>query len=351
MAPLPPDRNAKFRVLLVKLKHIGDALILTPTIVAIRNSYPQAEIWVVVRKGTEGILEGCTAIDRVLAVTPVEAENRSSRRLLRDLRLWREIRRQRFDYAFELTDGDRGRLLAGTSKARHRCVNVSLYPLNFWWSRWFNQRSESKWTEGHRVEKDFQAVHDFLPLSGDIPALCFEREKAKEPDLLDGADDFVVFHPGTRWLKKRWPREHWIELGRQLLSHTGKIIVSSGPDEEERQLAAELVAAWGQERAVSTDGRLSWGQLAACLYRARLFVGVDTAAMHLAAACQCPQVAIFGYSVVSQWRPWKAPAELINLAAGHKQSEVSAEEIMRRQTPEIVLAAATRMIREIQQPD
>lgn len=345
MAPPTPDPNAKIRVLLVKLKHIGDALILTPTVVAIRRTYPQAEIWVVVRKGTEGILQGCSAINRILTVTPVESKDRSTARLLKDLRTWGEIRRRRFDYAFELTDGDRGRWLAGMSKARHRCVNVSHYQLNFWWKLSFNRCSNSEWTSGHRVEKDFKAVHDFLPLAGDIPPLCFEDARAEKPDLLSGTEDFVVFHPGTRWLKKRWRKEYWIELGQRLLEHTNKIIVSSGPDADERQLAGELVAAWGEDRAVSTDGRLSWGQLAACLHRARLFVGVDTAAMHLAAACQCPQVAIIGYSVVSQWRPWNAPAELINLGANHQQAEVPADEIMRRQTPDMVFDAAQRMLK------
>ena len=61
------------RLLFVKLKHIGDALIMTPALMAARAAYPRAEIWVVVRQGCEGILAGCPAIDRVLTTAAPEA--------------------------------------------------------------------------------------------------------------------------------------------------------------------------------------------------------------------------------------------------------------------------------------
>ncbi len=344
----PPASDAPLRLLFVKLKHIGDALLLTPTLTAVQRAYPNAQNWVVVREGTEGILAGCPAIHRLVTVTPVESDRRPLGSLWRDAQTWLALRRERFDYAFELTDGDRGRWLAGMSGARARCVNTSHYPLNAWWRLWFNRCSGTPWTEGHRVEKDFGLAAAFLPLPGEIPPLSFERSRSTEPDFLRGVDDFAVFHPGTRWVKKRWPKAHWLELGRRLLERVGKIVVSCGPDADERALAAELVAAWGPERAVSADGRLNWAQLAGCLHRARVFVGVDTAAMHLAAACQCPLVAIFAYSVVSQWRPWKAPCELINLAAGRDRAEFPDEELMRLQTPELVLAATERLLRPAQ---
>ncbi|MEI7809537.1 MAG: glycosyltransferase family 9 protein, partial [Verrucomicrobiota bacterium] len=77
-----------------------------------------------------------------------------------------------------------------------------------------------------------------------------------------------------------------------------------GPDAEEVELGDALVHALGPQ-AVSTRGRCSWAQLAGLLYGAKLFVGVDTAAMHLAAACQCPTVAIFGPTSVSAWHPFR----------------------------------------------
>ncbi len=341
----PPPSDAPLKLLFVKLKHIGDALIMTPALMAVRAHYPKAEIWVVVRQGTEGILAGCPAIDNLLTVVPVESENRGLGDFWCDIRTAMRLRRQRFDYAFELGDGDRGRWLVGLSGARHRCAGNHNNPLNFWWKFWFNRLSDTPWTQGHRVEKDFGLAADFLGLKGEIPGLCFDRSRSKEPGFIVGKSDFVVVHPGTRWRKKRWPKAHWIALGHELLKRTRHIVVSSGPDEEERKLASELVAAWGADHAVSSDGRLDWAHLAGCLHRARAFIGVDTAAMHLAAACQCPIVGIFGYSVVSQWRPWKVKCRLINKAAGLDQREHPADEIMRLQTPDMILEALDEIIR------
>src|SRR5688572_18118297 len=111
------------RLLFIKLKHIGDALLLTPTLMAARSQYPQARICVVVRKGCEGILDGCPAIDRIFTSAASEAKNRHVTQLWAELQLIRNLRRENFDFAFELSDGDRGRLLAFLSGAKTRCAN------------------------------------------------------------------------------------------------------------------------------------------------------------------------------------------------------------------------------------
>ncbi|MCC7160041.1 MAG: hypothetical protein IT281_10980, partial [Ignavibacteria bacterium] len=64
---------------------------------------------------------------------------------------------------------------------------------------------------------------------------------------------------------------------------------------------------------ISTEGKTQWNHLAWLLYQARLFVGVDTAAMHLAAATGTPTVALFGPdSDARNWSPWKTPHRLIH---------------------------------------
>lgn len=344
--PAPPN-DARLRLLLVKLKHIGDALLLTPTLTAIRAEYPNAEIWVVVRKGTEGILAGCSAIDQLVTVTPVDSGDRGMATLWRDFRTWLQLRRQRFDYAFELTDGDRGRWLAGMSGARNRCVNTSHYKLSSFWKRWFNRTSSSAWTDGHRVEKDFHAVSDFLPLGTEIPALCFEEAKSQPPELVKGCTDYVVIHPGTRWVKKRWPKDYWLQLIQDLLQRADKVVISSGPDADERSFAADLVRESRSDRVISVDGQIPWSGLAGLLHKARVFVGVDTAAMHLAAACQCPTVTFFARSVVSQWRPWKVEHKLHYLEdiPWEEMVKIPANEVMLRFTPEMAIESVDQLIK------
>lgn len=317
------------RLLFIKLKHIGDALLLTPTLRAARAAYPTAEIWVIVRRGTEGILAGCPAIDRLLTAAPVDARQRTAGAWLREVRMALECRRQRFDHAFELGDGDRGRWLASLSGARMRTANVAGVPLHWWWRQWFNCPSRFPWLMSHAVEKDYFTVHDALPLPAAVPPLAFVRERTEAWAAVAGWPDFAVLHPGTRWVRKRWPVERWIGLGRSLQARGLALVISSGPDPEERATASELQRALGPG-VVSTDGATSWAQLAGLLYQARLFVGVDTAAMHLAAACQCPTVGIFGPSVQHLWRPWQVPSRVV----------VAAEARQARQEPDYLARVA-----------
>jgi heptosyltransferase-3 len=311
------------RILLTKLKHIGDALLMTPTIDAIRARHPDAEIVVVVRKGTEGILAGCTAIDRVLTAAAPEGNRRSALNWLEEARVIADLRRNKFDCAFELSDGDRGRWVCALARAKVRCTNDSLIKLPRIWKLAFKSVSHFEWRYRHRVEKDFFTVAHVLDV-GDAPGpMRFARKRAMRSWVSErtGAGA-IVFHPATRMAEKFWPEERWIELGRALKKAGVPIVVSVGPAAEEIALGERVTAGIGAE-TFCTKGTLTWAQLAEVLYTARVFVGVDTAAMHLAAACQCPTVAIFGLSSVVQWKPWQVPNRV--LAGLGEMDEWSAE--------------------------
>ena len=235
------------------------------------------------------------------------------------------------------------------SRAKKRCVNNSLNRLNPWWRLWFNHVSVTPWIQGHRVEKDFLTVADCLKLPSDIPALCFEKSDTIVPESIRDLHDFAIIHPGSRWISKRWPNEHWIRLGQSLLKQTMCIVVSCGPAPDERKQAAELVAKLGSQHAISSDGQWTWAELAACLHRTRVLVGVDTAAIHLAAACQCPIVGIYSHILMHHWKPWRAQGQLLHPGQWLNSREeillIRASEIMRAHQPGKVFAAAREIMR------
>ncbi|WP_045219271.1 glycosyltransferase family 9 protein [Desulfonatronum thioautotrophicum] len=294
------------KCLFIKLKHIGDSLLLTPMLRSVRMAYPRAEIWVVVRQGCEGILGGCPDIDRVLTAAAPEKAKRRPWNWISDFGLAATIRRKRFDHAFELGDGDRGRWLTLMSGARHRSANAAGRPLHWWWRQTFTEVSSYWWYKSHQVEKDFHTVSDCLPapLPLPIPPLTFARERTQPWPPAADLPRFAVLHPGTRWSIKRWPEQRWQELCAGLLKRVPGIVLSCGPDPEEVRLCTTLSSA-APGRILSTSGRTSWAQLAGLLHKAVLFVGVDTAAMHLAAACSCPTVALFMGSSPVEWAPWQ----------------------------------------------
>lgn len=298
------------RLLFVKLRHIGDALLLTPTLAAVKQALPRAEIWVVVRGGCEGILAGCPHIDQLrAAMIPERGEARKEHRGA-DLRLLRELRAARFEHAFELGGGDRGRWMVTLSGARGRTTTTSAMVFPKHWKIAFNRPAIRRRYGFHEVQRDYMTVQEILPLPKVIPPLCFAPEAMQPWAPAADLENFAVIHPGTRWGKKAWPEERWIETGRALLKRVPRLIVSAGPEAREKALAERITAALGPE-ALSTGGQTSWAQLAGLLRRATLFVGVDTAAMHLAAACDCPTVALFGDSKIFEWYPWRVRHHLV----------------------------------------
>ena len=109
------------RVLLIKLKHLGDTLLLTPTIRFLKERFPGIEIDVIVRSSCEAILESNPDVSRVLAVARPESERRTWRSGLREnLRLIRTIIGTSYDFAFDLSDSDRAKIWVLLSRAKVR---------------------------------------------------------------------------------------------------------------------------------------------------------------------------------------------------------------------------------------
>ncbi|HEX4140086.1 MAG TPA: glycosyltransferase family 9 protein [Candidatus Methylacidiphilales bacterium] len=345
------------RILLIKPKHIGDTLILTPTIAAIRQKYPEAEIWVVVRKGTEAILAGCTDITRLLLVAPIEKRDRMFSDLYNyDLKTIFQIAWHRFDYAFELGDGTRGRNLLRLAKQSfcRRCYSVK--PSDAWGELALKKMratiSTFDWQECHRVEKDFRTVSEFLPLPGPIPPLVFAPERMRPWAPGQDLTDFCVVQLGSRQGFARWRRESWRDVCRALLKMFPNIVLTCGPVAHEREDAAWLQSELG--RCVrGTDGGAAWPEMAWLFAHAKMYVGPSTAAMHLAAACGCPVVALFGPTIEDHWHPWRVPYRIVTspgyepAADPETRHNAARKRTMEEIQPRQVLAACEELLAEV----
>lgn len=315
------------RILFTKLLHIGDNLLLTPTLVATKEKFPDSEIWVAVRRGTEGILAGCPEIDRIVTTARPEEGRRTWSDFGRDLLTLAEIASTRFDYAFELGDNNRGRILTTASRAKIRCTNSyerpEGIPLSTSWKKRFNRLITTGHGPVHQVRRDYNAVRETLGLPEEPPPMRFVRE-AMRPSQMEGAlkgplkdplqgassGSYAVVHAATRWASKSWPLDRWKQVIAALLKRFPQVMISCGPSPREIAEAAILCEGF-EGRVLSTEGKLSWAQLATLLGSASLFVGVDTAAMHLASAVQCPSVVLFGHPPAYQFQPWKCPHRVV----------------------------------------
>jgi len=275
------------RILVVKLNHLGDTLIMTPALRLLRSRFPQAWIDVVVRAGCEAVLEGNPDLSQLHTVPG-----------------WRTpaaVLRRRYEYAFDLSDSDRAKLLVLLSGARYRGINAR-YGVKGWRREIFNRVSMFDWPPAHQVLRDFRTVADVIG-AGDAPPgpLVFNAEVEVPTPL----PPYAVIHPTSRWAFKQWLPERWAAVADFLAARGLRVIFSHGPGENvdailEKSKTSPLKA-----------GDLSLRQLGRLIQRSRLFLGVDTVAMHIAAAVQTPAVALFGPSSEWSWHPWQSPHQLV----------------------------------------
>jgi heptosyltransferase-3 len=115
---------------------------------------------------------------------------------------------------------------------------------------------------------------------------------------------YIHIHPASRWKFKCWPVEKMAELIGRLQEDGWAIVLTSAPDPAELAMI-EAIQRRLARPVTSFAGQLSFKEMAALIQRARLFIGVDSAPMHMAAAVQTPTVAIFGPSGEDNWRPWQ----------------------------------------------
>ena len=272
------------KLLLAKLNHLGDTLLLTPTLRALRRAHPDATIDVVVRRGCEAVLEGNPDVSRVITVPGFAA--------------FAAVAGRGYDYAFDLSNSDRAKLLIALSGARVRAINDWHAELG-WRRHFFNRFTHFAWGPEHQVLRDYRAVADVLPLGAPGPLVLDTDVPLDVP-----SPPYVVIHPVSRWKFKQWLPQHWAAVAD---TFSEAVLFSHGPGEE-AEIDEILRHARKKHRKI---GGLTLRQLGRLIGGARLFLGVDTVAMHVAAAVQTPTVALFGPSSEWSWRPWQAPHELV----------------------------------------
>jgi heptosyltransferase III len=125
-------------------------------------------------------------------------------------------------------------------------------------------------------------------------------------DLVD--EPFVHMHPASRWKFKCWPAERNAALADRLAAEGHRIVFTAAPDEAPfiDQIVERMTS-----QAINLAGKLSLKELGALTARAKLFIGVDSMPMHLAAAMGVPTVALFGPSSEVVWGPWNVEQRVV----------------------------------------
>jgi heptosyltransferase III len=278
---------ARSRVLVVALRRLGDVLLTTPLIRSLKRAWPDAAIDVLVFRGTEGILDGNPDIAAVLML-PEHASTGESLALLR--KLWRV-----YDLAISTQSGDRPTLFAwGAGRRRAGLVEASSGPM----------AQMKRWALDVPVEivKGTHRVHEVLSLAkacgiSPVPEVVLPALKpVSAPDR-----PYAVIHAAPMFRYKRWTDEGWSAVAAALATRGLGVIATTGPSEDERRYLDQV---WTGAGEVQRLAPLPWGELAALIAAAQVYVGPDTSVTHLAAATGTPVVAFYGPTDPRLWGPW-----------------------------------------------
>jgi len=314
---LPPDAH----ILVVKLAGIGDLLLATPALRALRESYPQARIDLLVTPDSAGLLNGWDVIDHIIVLD-----------------------KYLFDYPQQLITHPRMMLrlteLWNTLRAGHYDAVLLLHHLTLLFGRLKHEAlmraTGAKWRvgldNGHgsflnvRVKDEgFGAMHEaeycmavaeavgatvrdtklYLPLNDEERAAARQLVYGGETEIVSKRP-IIAMHPGSGGYStaRRWAPERFAQLADTLYCDVGgQLLLLGGPEEAElHQRIIGLLQSNVPVRSLAGKGNIKVA--AALLEMVDLFVGNDAGLMHLAVAAGAPTVAIFGLSNYKAWGPY-----------------------------------------------
>lgn len=292
-------------VLLVRLRSIGDTVLMTSCLEALKAFQPGVEIAVVIESLAQPIVEGHPLVDKLF----VTGKSPASR-----IGLMTRLRRERFDVAFNLHGGTTGMLIAAMSGAMHT--------IGF-----RGQRGSWLLTDRapapdvilgrdriHSVEQQLALLQwagvpmperPLLALRIDPNAAASVRMKLMNSGIDTtslASARFAIVAPGAAFESKRWSARGFTSVIDHL-SDRWKLesIIVAGPGQE--ALATEVADSAGSNPTVLSG--ITLAELTAVIGTfGFVFVGNDSGPMHIAAALDCPIVAMFGSSNPDVWHPW-----------------------------------------------
>jgi len=311
-----PDLQGVRRILVAKLRHHGDVLLTTPLFTILKERFPEASIDAYIYQETLPMLEGHVAIDGFLLYDKKLKKSSWWKRVWHECSLLWQIVRKRYDLVINLTEGDRGALVAWLSGARIR-MGFDPEGSGMWGKRkCYTHLVRICHQTRHTVERHLDLLRglgifpkeDERELSFFIPQEAYQRvrELLKAGNILED-QPFILVHPVSRWLFKCLPEATVAGVIRYLHQRGHKIVLTASSDPLELAMNEKILALVPEGSVFHLGGKISLKELGALIDLSTLLLCVDSVPLHMASALKAPAVAIFGPTSEQTWAPWNNP--------------------------------------------
>ncbi|MDD5432472.1 MAG: glycosyltransferase family 9 protein [Candidatus Omnitrophica bacterium] len=280
------------KILIIRIDRIGDLVLSTPAIRAVRETFPESEISLLVSKYTKDLVINNENVNKVLTVEENKIPNE-------------------FDLAIALHPGLRQNQLTFLSGAKYRLGYSGWGGAFFLTQKLVDDRNV-------RIRHEIRSALEVVELAGckttntDIEVSVTREGEELAQDFLSeyslGANDrLVVVHPGARQDYMRWRKDAFAQVSDQLIEQMNVKVILIGSNNE-RQLV-ESINSLMKQKAINALG-LELTGLVSLIKRAALFIGNSTGPMHIASALKVPVVAIFGSShPLDSYKTWGPQGE------------------------------------------
>jgi len=289
------------KILVIKLRAIGDVILATPVLENLRRAFPQAKIDFLTEKMCAPIVAGHPALNEILVL--------DRRQSSASWQLIRQVRQRRYDAVFDLFGNPRSALLTWLSGAPMRVgfrFRVRKYA--------YNVKVEPRGDRVHEVEFNLDALRALK-----IPIVTRKLFVAVDAGSENFAENFwqennlahrlvIGLNASGGWYTKRWPLAYFAQLGDRLQRELNAVVLllwGPGEDEEMKALAQMMRA----PSLLAPPANLK--QLAALLSRLTLLVSNDSGPLHLAAAMGTRVAGIYGPTRPDLQGPWGEGHEIV----------------------------------------
>ena len=307
--PLAPSRwdwDEVRKILLVRLRSIGDTVLATPSLFALKRFLPNVQVDILVEDWVAPLLNNHPHVDNVVVLERGGLMSRA--------RVARELRAANYDVVYNLHGGTTATFLTRATGARHR-VGFE----NYQYAQLHNHQAPSPlllWGQQktHSVEQQLALLGwTGVPVTDRPRTQLGISPEARETinRLIAEADlhdrRIALIHPAAAFATKQWATENFARIAEFLSARGFAPVAIAAP--HERAVLEKLVAE-SSVKVVTFD--LSLPEVIALAARSQLFVGNDSGIAHIAAAVGTPSVVVFGSSNMAHWRPWNsAAAEIV----------------------------------------